>query len=256
MIFYFSGTGNSRWAAEKIAEALDEQMYEIGEMMLAKERVTIMPNERVGFVFPVNGWMPPKIVREFVSRLQVLGDQHYCYCLMTAGDSIGEAMHVMKNDLLMIGLQLKAGFTLIMPESYVCLPGFYTDKPQKEQKKKRRAQELLSEYITEINEGKNVWHLVKGFMPFVLTYVLGIPFNKVLVTDKPFRVDATRCTHCGRCAKVCPIKNIVMNDENMPTWKRDGTCTNCMACYHHCPVHAINHWTTKNKGQYYYKNDN
>ncbi|MDD6493399.1 MAG: 4Fe-4S binding protein [Bacteroidales bacterium] len=34
-----------------------------------------------------------------------------------------------------------------------------------------------------------------------------------------------------------------------PRWKHDGSCTNCQACYHHCPQHAI-HWGKMKRGQY------
>ncbi|MBQ0063690.1 MAG: EFR1 family ferrodoxin [Prevotella sp.] len=254
MIFYFSGAGNSRWAAETISVALGDTLCTIGDKVLKGDTIDIKDGERIGIVCPVHGWMPPMIVRKFVSLLHAKG-KHYCFCVMTAGDSIGEAMHILKNDMEMVGLTLDAAFTLIMPESYVCLPFFYTDKPLKEQCKIERATRDLIQYIEDIKKEKSVKHLKKGFFPIILTYVLGIPFNRMLITDKPFRVDTERCLHCGLCAKVCPVGNIVMRSDSTPMWKRCGLCTNCMACYHHCPAHAINHWTTKNKGQYTFKNN-
>ena len=50
-----------------------------------------------------------------------------------------------------------------------------------------------------------------------------------------FRVDPS-CTHCGICAKVCPVGNIVMKDGR-PTWS--DKCEQCMACLQWCPVEAI-----------------
>ncbi len=255
MIFNFSGTGNSRWAAMYLAKALKEKVVNIADAMKADsngEPIVYDNLESIGFVFPVNGWMPPKIVRQFVKKLKIQNAERvYCYVIMTAGDCIGNAMDVMKKDLQSVGLDLHAAFSLIMPESYVCLPGFNTDDEEKAKWKLNDAAhdiEIYTEYI--IHRRKGVSQITKGPVPWILTYILGIPFNKMFISDKPFKVSATKCTHCGTCAKVCPVGNISYNNDKLPVWKCDGTCTNCMACYHHCPVHAIDHRTTKNKGQY------
>ena len=34
-----------------------------------------------------------------------------------------------------------------------------------------------------------------------------------------------------------------------PVWLHNERCTNCLACYHHCPAHAI-HWGNMKRGQY------
>lgn len=38
------------------------------------------------------------------------------------------------------------------------------------------------------------------------------------------------------CARVCPLKNIVIRD-GCPTW--NGACTHCTACLNLCPAGAI-----------------
>ena len=50
MIFYFSGTGNTRWVAQQIAEAIGEELLCIPDMM--KERrfeFKLQEGERIGF---------------------------------------------------------------------------------------------------------------------------------------------------------------------------------------------------------------
>ncbi len=71
MIFYFSGCGNSRFIAESIAQALNEQLVFIPEA----EReghfdYTLAEDERVGFVFPIYSWCPPQLVMDFVQKLK------------------------------------------------------------------------------------------------------------------------------------------------------------------------------------------
>ena len=36
MIFYFSGTGNSRWVAERLGELLGESVYSIADMFVGR----------------------------------------------------------------------------------------------------------------------------------------------------------------------------------------------------------------------------
>ncbi|MBR2290977.1 MAG: EFR1 family ferrodoxin [Prevotella sp.] len=73
-----------------------------------------------------------------------------------------------------------------------------------------------------------------------------------MITDKKFMVDEDVCIKCGKCAKVCPVDNIT---GTPPEWQHNGRCTSCLACYHYCPVHAINYGErTRKRGQYYFKN--
>jgi ferredoxin len=72
-----------------------------------------------------------------------------------------------------------------------------------------------------------------------------------MVSDGKFRVDEDVCTQCGKCQRVCPVANI---KGTPPEWLHNGRCTCCLACYHHCPVHAINYGNiTRKRGQYFMK---
>ena len=71
MIFYFSGTGNTRWAAQKVAEATGDRLLFIPDELKGDCSYSLVPHEAVGFCFPVHGWQPPHIVREFIRRLKL-----------------------------------------------------------------------------------------------------------------------------------------------------------------------------------------
>lgn len=255
MIFFFSGTGNTRWAAEMLALATGEQLLFIPEEMKESCGYTLAEGERIGFVFPTHGWQPPRIVRNFIKKMHVdHAEGHYCYALTTCGDSIGETMTILNSDLRKAGLpEATSLFSLVMPESYVCLPFMYTDPPKKEQRKIARALEQLKEFSKKIvNREEGEVHIRKGPAPWVMSHIVGSYFNGRMVTDKKFTVDSEACIHCGKCEKVCPTGDVSLTD-GLPVWHHDGSCTCCLACYHHCPKHAINFGNiTRRRGQYYF----
>ena len=252
MIFYFSGTGNTRWVAQQIAEAINEELLYIPDLIRENRYTfTLQKDERIGFCFPTHGWQPPRIVRNFIRRLQIDGSNAFCWALTTCGDNMGECMTILNKELRTIGLEAETVFSVIMPESYVCLPFMHTDPKDKELWKIENARHQLSHIIPIIRDSKRgIEELEKGATPRLYSYVIGGYFNKHMITDRKFTVDENVCIRCGKCAKVCPVDNI---KGTPPMWIHNGRCTCCLACYHHCPVHAINYGKiTRSRGQYYY----
>ena len=72
MILYFSCTGNTRWAAARLAEGLHDVAVNITTLPQEGAELRLAEGERLGFCFPVHGWRPPRYVRQFVSRLHVV----------------------------------------------------------------------------------------------------------------------------------------------------------------------------------------
>ena len=291
MIFYFSGTGNTKWAASKLASATHEDLISIAPYMRADdsshtlaEPFILKENERLGFVFPVHGWRVPKLVREFIGKMKVqraesdaagsqtlsdisgnsasAGSLPFTYCVCTAGDSIGLTIENLNQtisqnpSLQALGItEVKSSYSLIMPESYVGLPFMDVDPKEKEIWKKSKSAQKLSVICEEIFDRKEgVSRLVKGPIPWFFTKVVGGFFEKVLITDKRFHVEKDKCVKCGICANVCPVGDIKGGHGEYPEWLHHKDCLTCFTCYHHCPHHAIEFGKqTQKKGQYYFK---
>jgi len=268
MIFYFSGTGNTRWAAEQISEAVGEELFFIPDMIKqGKYEFQLSEDERVGVCFPVHGWRPPFIVRDFVRRLKINKSSDTCpfvFAFATCGDDVGLTFKYIKEDFAEAGLSLDSSFSMIMPESYIFPVIDMIDKPEKAEEKKQQGKKSILEIIDHIkNEDRGQMMINNSHWPVTNSKLLGGFFLKYWVTDKKFRVDTDKCIHCGLCEKVCPVDNIEMQnrgdisgdaDNMQPSWKHNGLCTTCFACYHHCPAHAIDFGSrTKGKRQYYFK---
>lgn len=275
MIFYFSATGNTRWAAIKLASATQDRLIDIAvEMRTMKksgatptESFVLEEGERLGFVFPVHGWRVPKLVRDFISRLQIRqrnqeGVVPFAYCVCTAGDSIGKTIENLNKTLSRnaslsgIGVtKVTSSYSLIMPESYVGLPFMDVDPRGRGIWKIEKSKVELGVICEELlNRKEGVNRLVKGPIPWFFTKVVGGFFEHVLITDKHFHVTADKCVKCGICANVCPVNDIDGGKGEMPRWLHHKDCLTCFNCYHHCPHHAIEFGhQTQQKGQYYFK---
>ena len=74
MVFYFSGTGNSKHVAQRLAQATGESCISITDCMSKDEcSFSLSEDERVGFVTPVYFWGLPDIVVRFVNKLTLTG---------------------------------------------------------------------------------------------------------------------------------------------------------------------------------------
>lgn len=287
MIFYFSGTGNTKWAASKLAAATREDLISIAPYMRADdsshnlaEPFILKENERLGFVFPVHGWRVPKLVREFISKMKIQREpsdasaenkakaddcqknRPFAYCVCTAGDSIGLTIENLNEvisqnpSLLALGItEVLSSYSLIMPESYIGLPFMDVDPKEREIRKKENAAQELAVVCEEIFDRKEgISRLVKGPIPWFFTKVVGGFFENVLITDKRFHVEKDRCVKCGICANVCPVGDIKGGHGEYPVWLHHKDCLTCFTCYHHCPHHAIEFGNqTQKKGQYYFR---
>ena len=239
MIYYFSGTGNSRHAALRIAELLGMKAEAIPVATPSDDAVT-------GIVFPVYGWRPPQIVRDFIARLKDRATG-YTFVVMTCGDDAGEAMDFVDR----AGLRYHSAFTVIMPNTYVCLPLFDVGKPEVVNRKLTAAEPRLQDIAEAVKDRRSVKDIHEGRWPRLKTYVLGAYFERHLITDRPFHVSQA-CNSCRSCERACRVSNISMSAAGRPVW--GGHCTGCMACYHICHAHAIRYGKhTNGKGQYRYR---
>jgi Uncharacterized Fe-S center protein len=250
MIAYYSGCGNSRWFAECLAKALNDRLLFIPDELDKVCEYDLLPEEKLGFVFPVYAWAPPQIVLDFVKKLKLKNHPSYVYMVCTCGDEAGFTESVFRKTLAKIGCQLNAAFCIVMPETYLGMAGFKLDTPEGERNKIENAKAQLPQVIEKISQKSDGFsNVIIGSTPYLKTYLVKPLFQAFVISDKPYRVQ-DNCISCGKCVTSCPVHNIELKDGK-PMWKHQ--CVGCMSCYHHCPVNAIQYGKhTLGKGQYYF----
>ena len=265
MIFYFSGCGNSKHVAEAIATGLNDSLIFIPEAAREGRYEYELDNgERLGFVFPIYAWGPPKLVTDFVKKLSIKagpstlrvasgtagsGTLPYTYFACTCGDECGLAEDIFRKAMEQKGWKLDACISLQMPETFIGMPGFKLDTDENAKRKISAVDVTLAEYIPRIQNKESFSKMTKGGAAWFKSRLINPGFSKMATNDKKYyTTDA--CIHCGKCVEACPLKNVTFEDGH-PKW--NGNCTMCMSCYHHCPVNAIQYGkATVGKGQYYF----
>lgn len=248
MILYFSGTGNSRRVAGHLGRMLDEQAKPLVEVAGGKESVlALQEKETLGFVFPVYSWGPPPVVLEALERIRIEGVPEYIYFVCTCGDDTGKTADIFRKALARKGWTCAAGFSVTMPNTYVCLPRFDVDSRRLAGLKLKSMEGRLEFIASCVKARRHMTDCHEGIFPHLKSYLVRPLFNRYMTSPKAFRATEA-CISCGKCVKVCPMHNIRLV-EGRPLWGSD--CTMCLACYHHCPEHAVEYGsTTKGKGQY------
>lgn len=247
MIFYFSGTGNSEYAARKISEATGDEVVSIADC-LKNNRLsfTLRDDERVGFVFPVYFWGVPTIVLDFIRRLELHGyGDNYTWSACTHGGDSGDMPRMLERNLVRRGIRLDAAFEVEMPDNYILLMNYLTPA-DKIPGILAAAEGSIAVIAEEIKERKHT-DIVSGLRRWVAT-TFSYPLYKYGRGTRKFRVTA-ECNGCGLCARLCPCEMIEMR-KRLPMWKA-GRCTQCLACIHRCPKRAIQHGSkTENRERY------
>ncbi|MCU0666691.1 MAG: EFR1 family ferrodoxin [Candidatus Omnitrophica bacterium] len=231
MIFYFTGTGNSLEVARSLAKELgDTQLCPIATF---REDIVSVSSSCIGIVFPVYMFGLPLLVRDFIDRLEVTKGS-YIFAVATYGGKAGNALGMCKNLFEKRNLELSSAFLIRMPGNYTALYGAIKQDEQDEMfvKADKRVKEISS-----LIKDRKILPVEKdmGALRFLFSFLYKVASPKIPKMDKGFWAE-DKCNHCGTCVKVCPVKNIQLQ-QGKPKWL--GQCQQCMACLQWCPVEAI-----------------
>lgn len=249
MIFYFSATGNSYYAAKKLAEATNDTLCSIPDCIKAgKSHFHVKKGENIGIVCPTYFFGLPSVVHSFLCTLMLFNaEESYFYALFTCGSQTG---NIAKQYTALMNLKVvpvHAIFDLPMVDNYVSM--FEVAKPEEIEKKLNAADAELSNIAKKIlRKEAGIFNSHKGKLATLKASLLYPRYAGGRKTSK-FRVKSS-CIGCGRCAAYCPVDAIAMRDDMVPTWI-EKQCTLCYGCINGCPAQAIQYGRgTEKHGRY------
>lgn len=229
--YYFSGTGNTFLVVDEMRKVFEEHGKTVGLHRLEHaDPQTVNTQHAIGLGFPValQGTYP--FVWEFIRSLPVAkGTPIFMVdtLQMYSGGVVGPIKKIVQHK----------GYMPIGARE-ITMPNNFFPKIIHEEKNAARQQQGLKQaalYAHAILVRSSTWKRIP-----LLSDLMGIisqhPRAWNLVRQRyRFVVKQEKCTRCELCVKLCPVRNIVMDD--VPDYHE--SCILCMRCIMFCPKEAI-----------------
>ncbi len=224
MVFYFTATGNSLYAARHFSE----QPVSIPQIMRGTRRQ--FADDSIDVICPVYAGQPPELVLRFLRESGFQTD--YFYMILTYGHDQSDAPEFTAGLLKQYGIHVDYIGTIKMVDNY--LPVFdmeeemAIDKHVEEQltAEKKAVDERRREIPEATEEGRVLHARVAEMNQKEPAFNNG---SQIMVLED--------CVGCGVCGQVCPTDNFYIEDGRAK--RKSQTCEFCLACVHNCPQKAI-----------------
>ena len=232
MILYFSGTGNSKYVAKRIADALGDALVNLNDRIKASDTLSVETDERLIVVTPTYAWRIPRVVRDWLLKTELHGAKNVWF-VMTCGSEIGNADKYNRELCTEKGLSCMGTTQIVMPENYIAM--FSAPKTDEARKIVAQAEPSIDQAIAAIQRNQPFAPTRNNLYDRFMSGPVNPIFYKCFVKANAFTASSA-CIGCGQCVKRCPMNNVALKDGK-PSWGKN--CTHCMACICYCPVSAI-----------------
>lgn len=232
MILCYSGTGNSRYIASRIAEALQDEVVDLNKKIKENDHSPIQTGDNVIAVTPTYAWRIPRVVSEWISETEFTGAKRIWF-VMDCGGEIGNAGKYNRLLAEQRHLAYMGTAQIIMPENYIAM--FHAPQEEEARKIVEKAEPYITEAIMHIKSEQPFSTPRNNLYDRFMSGPVNPVFYKFFVKAAAFQAKDT-CTGCGQCVRKCPMNNIQL-EGGKPVWGRN--CTHCMACICYCPAEAI-----------------
>lgn len=243
MVLYFSGTGNSRYAAKKIAEISADEVISINQRLRSKDYHTVFSEKPLVFVGPVYAGRLPRVMDDYIKKTTFAGTNRVYFigtCAQTPWVTVEYVEKLCKEkNFTLLGFN-----SIVMPQGYVAGGG--TQPKEVNDKILKEAEPEILRIAETIREQQLLPKEQPG--KAVMSKVLNPIMYSMMISAKGFTAT-DQCTGCGKCEARCPLNNVKLVNGK-PVWGKD--CTHCMACIAGCPARAIEYGKkTQGKPRYY-----
>ena len=247
MVLYFTGTGNSRHIAERIAHALNDTLISLNDRIKSGDITPLAVNGRLVLVMPTYAWRIPRIVRDHLLRTELRGARETWF-VMDCGSEIGNAAGYNRQLAAQKRLQYMGTAQIIMPENYIAM----FNAPRNEQARSivEQAEPALQKVLAQLRAGQEFPPPRENLYDRFMSGPVNPVFYRFFVKADAFRATDA-CIGCGKCVELCPLNNIHL-ENSKPVWGKN--CTHCMACICYCPKEAIEYGKkSKGKPRYHFE---
>lgn len=232
MVLYFSGTGNSKYVAQRISEKLGDALTDMNTLIKNDTIRPIETGESVIVVAPTYAWRIPSVVKKWLANTLLIGAKQ-AWFVMTCGDSIGNADKYNRKLCKIKGIQYMGTAKVRMPENYIAM--YDAPKAEKARHIVEKSEPNIDAIIESIANKEPFFSASITFNDRFLSSTVNAFFYPFCVKSKAFTATE-KCIGCGKCAALCPLNNIKIA-SGKPVW--GNNCTHCMACICYCPSEAI-----------------
>ena len=232
MILYLSGTGNSKYVAKRIADALGDALVNLNDRIKASDTSSVETGERVIIVTPTYAWRIPRVVCDWLRKTELRGAKRSWF-VMTCGSEIGNADKYNRELCAEKAISCMGTVQIVMPENYIAM--FSAPQADKARQIVAKAKPDIDRAIAAIQAGECFAPTRNNLYDRLMSGPVNPIFYKFFVKANAFTASGA-CIGCGQCVKRCPMNNVTLKDGK-PVWGK--ACTHCMACICYCPVSAI-----------------
>ena len=232
MILYFSGTGNSKYVAQRIADALGDEIVNLNDRIKSSDTSPVETGERLIVVTPTYAWRIPRVVRDWLLKTELRGAKQVWF-VMTCGGEIGNADRYNCELCAEKAISCMGTAQIVMPENYIAM--FSAPQGDEARQIVAKAEPSIDRAIAAIQRNQSFAPTRNNLYDRFMSGPVNPIFYRFFVKANAFTVSDA-CISCGQCAKRCPMNNVTLKDGK-PVWGK--ACTHCMACICYCPVSAI-----------------
>ena len=198
MILFFSGTGNSRYIARRLAAALGDELVSVNDRIKSGDTGAVRADGRLIFVTPTYGWRIPRVVEEWIRRVEFSGADKVWF-VMNCGSEIGNAAKYNKRLCADKGFTYMGTAQVIMPENYIAM----FDAPEAPEAARiiEAASPSIDEAARKISEGFEFAAPQNNLYDRFMSTAVNPAFYALFVKADKFRAD-DKCIGCGKCARL------------------------------------------------------
>lgn len=247
MILFFSGTGNTRLIAEKLAERLGDESLDLLSRIKEGDYSEIRSERPFVICSPVYVSELPVFLADYLRKVSLTGSRRV-YGVLTNGGYSGIAGGQLAKIFRRKKMEFRGYTEFRLPSNHI------TNRSHRETGDEENAGRVR-EALAGINTAAAVIEsggVFRNRHLLMFEYLITVPVAPVLCyinqgTEGFWVRD--NCTSCGKCARLCPL-NVIEMQDGRPVWK-DPRCAHCMSCIQNCPVEAIEYKkTTEGRKRY------